>query len=208
MARSLITLLAVVLPLAACGVGEEVNQMREAAESMGQYAEGMEEMAREMEEMNERGPAEAIDFRELRETLPGSAAGLPQTEQDGQRQSMGQGFAVSNASRTYSEDDRRIQIEVTDTAGIPMARMMMAWMNIQVDREDDDGYERTTQFEGYPAMESYNTTNQSGSIQYVIANRFLINVEGRNVSMNQIMDAARSVDNRALDGMRDVGYQN
>lgn len=204
--RPVSSLLLLAAVLLACGIGDEVNEMREATEAMGQYAEGMQEFAEQMEEANERGPAEPVDFRELREFLPDDALGIAQTNQGGERNSVGQGLSYSTANRVYEDGDRRFSVNVTDTAGVPIARAGFMALAIDIDREDDNGYTRTGEFEGHRSMEEYRASNQSGTLTYIVENRFLVVVEGRGVTMDEIKRVANQVDHRALRGLRDFGY--
>ena len=82
--------LALALPLAACGGGDDNEEpgFFEQAGQMADAAQGMAEMAEQMQEQAELGPAEAVDFRVLRDMLPESAGGLPRSGQEGSRQGI------------------------------------------------------------------------------------------------------------------------
>jgi hypothetical protein len=178
-----------------------------AARQAQQAMRGITEAARRAGE--EGRVVQTVDFRQLRDLLPASAAGIEQTDAGGERQAMA-GFSVSQATGTYREDDRSLEIKIVDAgAAGSFVALGAAWMLAEVDRESSSGFERTTRFEGYPAFEKYEEGRRGpqGKIEMVVADRFFVTAEGRNVSMDEIRAAASSVDLRALAAMRDEGRE-
>jgi hypothetical protein len=78
-----------------------------------------------------------------------------------------------------------------------------AWANNEFERESDDGYEKTTTFEGYKAIEKYTVSTQKGELQIIIGKRFVVDVDGRRVEMSQVLDAARTIDLEKLESLKD-----
>lgn len=120
------------------------------------------------------------------------------------------GFNISRAEGEYRDADdssRRIELQITDAGGF--GRMMMfgaTWMQMEVDRESSTGYERTTEFEGYPAYEKFEDGNrQRSELQLVVGDRFFVSADGHNVDMDDLKDAVRAIDLDDLEDMRDVG---
>lgn len=172
---------------------------RDAARGMRDALEGMS---------GENGVVtETVDFRRLRDLLPERAAGLSRTDASGERQSFG-GVSVSTARAEYREDDRTLTVQIMDAAGTgAFALMGAAWLMAEFDRETSDGYERTTTFEGHRAFEKLDERTGRAELQVVVENRFLVSIEGRNVSMSDVQRAARDIDLRSLARMRDEGRQ-
>jgi hypothetical protein len=172
-------------------------------------AESAEEMQRNQEEG--RPPAEPVDFRRLQELLPEEAVGLARTDRRGER-SGAMGMTVSNATATYQGEAAAdgttpsLELKVSDFGGVAMATMIgAAWTMASIDRESDTEYERTTTIGGHPAYIKYNHQDRSGHFQQWVAERFLVEANGRGLSDDQMRQALASVDARQLVGMRDEG---
>ena len=217
-------ILALLLLLAACGSPEpdregEVERSADPAGAEGP-ASAAQQAQRAMQGLSEAFAGatgqngdgrvvETVDFRRLRDLLPESASGIERTDASGERQAMG-GFSVSQASGTYRDEQRSLEIKIVDAgaAGSFMA-LGAVWMMAEVDRESSTGFERTTRFQGYPAFEKYDESGRrtGGKIEMVVGDRFFVTVEGRHVSMEEIRAAAGELDLRRLAAMRDEGRE-
>ena len=197
----------VLLTVAGCGGSDEPKEpgLFDQARQAGSAVQGLQEMGERLEEQANVPPAEPVDFRRLKEMLPETAAGLSRTSAEGARQGMG-GMNVSNADGTYGDGDGRITLSITDMGGMQAAMMLgAAWTMVSVDRETDTETERTREIAGHPGYEKFNTEQQAGELQALVADRFLVKAEGRGVSAAQIQAAFDSVDLSALEAMKDEG---
>lgn len=207
--RRLPLLLALVaLPLAGCGGDASSDDIEDTGESgvFGQL-QNMERAVEEMQAAAEREPADPVNFRELRETLPEALSGMERTEAEGATQTT-MGFSISEAEATYEvpEGNGRIDISVMDYGAVPALGMMgFAWTMTEIDRETSSGYEKTIRMGENKGFRKYDTEGQRGEFSLVIADRFIVQVDGRDVSDDQIEAALRAVDLDALEGMRDAG---
>ena len=153
-------------------------------------------------------PVEPVDFRELKDLLPEEVVGWKRVSHEGQR-SGAAGFTVSTASALYQPEDRRyttINIELIDTGGLgSLATMGMAhWLSIEVDREDDSGYERTREYDGYPAYETFVAKDGeigSANLSIVVERRFIVQLHGADIRMEDVISAADELD---LDRLADL----
>ncbi|MEP0547931.1 MAG: hypothetical protein ABJF88_13430 [Rhodothermales bacterium] len=154
--------------------------------------------------------AETVDFRTLRDLLPEELDDFERTDASGERTGIA-GFSFSQAEGEYRSDDgeRRISLQIVDAGGIGQMTMLGAsWMQLDVDRESSDGYERTTEFEGYPAFEKLRSGERPRSeLQLVVADRFFVSANGQNVEMDDLKDALEEVDFDELKDLRDVGVE-
>ncbi|HLA64267.1 MAG TPA: hypothetical protein VK610_07550 [Rhodothermales bacterium] len=211
----LLLALALLLPLAACGGGDDGPTADDgplgAARRMGEAAEQMGEAAEQMGEGAQNGtPVEPVDFRRLREMLPEEVVGLARTNLSGERQGFG-GMNVSQAQATYEGTGAdgatsRLELKVADLGGVGMAAMFgAAWTMASVDRESERDYERTVRIDGNPGYEKYDTVDRRGDFQVLVADRFLVTSSGSGLDDDQFRDALRAVDLDALEGMRDEG---
>lgn len=78
---------------------------------------------------------------------------------------------------------------------------MAAWSMIDVDKETEDGYEKTGKMGDNKSYEKYNNSNKSGEIAVMIRNRFIVTAKGNGVSMEKIKAPLEDVD---LDKLADM----
>ena len=163
------------------------------ADDFASAIDGFREAAEKMASGERVDP---VDFRELKELLPEEGAGLRRVSHEGQRTGAA-GFTVSMAEARYEADDGSgtIKISVTDTGGFGgIATMgMAAWLNVDMDRETDRGYERTTKYEGYPAYEEFQSWDGdlgSAELSFFVGERFIVQLDGSDVRMDDVKDAA------------------
>lgn len=184
--------------------GSESNSLPGA---LNQLAKGLQDAAKAAEEM-QNVTIEPIDFRELRDLLPEDAAGLERTDVTGEK-SGATGFSVSIAEADYSDGNGRdMNITITDAGSMTsLVTFGMAWIDMNIDRESDTGFERTDEFEGHKSFQKYDGASDpaTGEIIVLVANRFVVKVEGTGVSFDDLRKAARSVDLAELDNRKDEG---
>ncbi len=174
----------------------------EAKEAPQNFLEGVEKMAKDMEKTAKDGPKETIDPKKLKELLPADADGLNRKEASSEK-TAAMGFGVSTAHGRYANDNNQsIDINIIDVAGTGVAMMgMAAWTLASVDKESDDGYEKTTEYEGYKAYEKYNSKNKDGEISVMVANRYIVEVKGYGVDMDKIKATLKDIDLDKLKGL-------
>ena len=94
--------------------------------------------------------------------------------------SAAMGFGASQAEGKYKGGgEARLKIKIVDTAGfggIALAAFGLAAM--EVDKETDDGYERTTTLGGNKAFEKYNNKAKNGELKVLVGNRFIVEIDG------------------------------
>ena len=157
-------------------------------------AEAMQEVEKAVEQMNDGKAVEVIDFRELKALLPQRLLGMERTAHEGEKAGA-MGIVVSNAEAEYEDGDRRLQVKIVDTGGIMGAAMgMAAWAKVEVDRETQDGYERTTTIDGHKAFESYQTDTGTGELNLLIDERIVVSLEGRNLEPAALRTALEQLD--------------
>jgi hypothetical protein len=141
------------------------------------------------------GARPAVDFRELRALLPAEAAGLRRTAARGKKTGAF-GAGVSEATGDYGEAGTpQLVMQITDLA----AMGHFGWISAEIDSEGDDGYERTTQYEGRRGVEKYRTIDRTGSAKVMVAGRFMVEIKGDNIDPAQLRAAAEAIDFDALE---------
>jgi hypothetical protein len=149
---------------------------------------------------------ETVDFRELKEMLPGSANGLARTDATGEKNGA-MGMTISTAEGTYTNGDKQITLKITDIGAMAGIGSMSAyaWAQTDIDRESDNEYEKSTTFKGFKAFEKYNKQSHSGDLSVLVGDRFIVEANGNNVDMKAIKKAVEGIDLRKLDGMKAKG---
>ncbi|MFK7934329.1 MAG: hypothetical protein AB8G22_12525 [Saprospiraceae bacterium] len=137
----------------------------------------------------------------MKKLLPDEIGGAERTDAKGQRNGMF-GINIAQAEGKYRDGDKRADVSIVDVGGIGLAlRSMANWSQMEIDNESDDGYERTTEIDGYPALVKWNDRNQRGEIAVLVNNRFIVSIKGRNIDMDDLEDALDDID---LDDLEDL----
>lgn len=171
-----------------------------SAENLG---DAMKQLGQALSQVNNGEAIEPVDFRQLKELLPSSVGGLKRTKASGEKTSA-MGVKASHARGEYQNDDgANIDIEITDMGNMKgiAALATQSWLAVEIDNESDNGYEKTTKINGYKAFESWNGNDQSGEIEIIVKERFIVKISGYSVPMDKIKSAANGVDLNQLAGM-------
>jgi hypothetical protein len=218
MNRPALAVLLVAATLAGCGkeepakgadagskVGEAAQKMGSAmlAGDMGQAGEAMKQMGGALAGSVQ---VEPVDFRALKELLPESLAGLKRRSSEGSRTKV-MGVAASTAEAVY-EDGKggRMKVTITDAGTLTgLAAVAVAWINVEIDKEGDSGYERTTTIDGRKAYERYDKARRTGKLDVVSAGRFLVAAEATGLDMKAFRTAIERIDLAKLDALKAKG---
>jgi hypothetical protein len=206
-----ILLLTAIFILFGCGKGgDQPNEKQKSKDKTGikkldDFVDNLKEVQKSMEEGSKY---EVVDFRELKDLLPESIGDLKRTNAQGEK-SGAMGFTVSKAEADYNNEDysQRIDIEITDMTGASGFAGLAAWgwAMADIDKETENGYEKTTKYKGHKAFEKYNNRDQYGSIEVLVSGRFMVSVNGNNVPMATIMSAIDQIDIGKLEAMKEAG---
>lgn len=146
-------------------------------------------------------PKAIVDFRELKELLPKELPGGLKGTRKGQKNGAF-GMMVSEAEGSYEGENGgpSISMKITDISGTGGLGAMAhtAWASAEVDNETDDGYEKTTTISGFKALEKFNTKGKNGEIQVLVDRRFVVEVRGSDVTVEQLKGALGTIDLKKL----------
>ena len=161
--------------------------------------------------MKKGSKVETVDFRKLKELLPEELDGMKRTGASGEKTNSF-GIKVSQSEGNYKSEDgqQNIKITITDLGSMKglTGMALFAWTMADIDKETDDGYEKTTEFKGYKAFEKYNTTDKNGDLEIIVGDRFMVKGEGWGVDMDAIHNALGAIDLGALESMKNEGKDN
>ena len=152
---------------------------------------------------------ETVDFRELKALLPESLRGMKRTTATGEKNGA-MGIQISSAEGQYASDDgKSVTVTIADIGSVTgLAGMATyAWASTEIDRESDGGYEKTTMFKGFKAIEKYNKQSRSGELSVLVGGRFVVGAEGNGIDMDALKSALGNVDLRKLDRMKGHGVK-
>ncbi len=151
------------------------------------------------------GGEESVDYRTLEEILPNAVAGLDRVEREGGRtQVLGMSFTAVSAK--YAYEDQSIEIDLADLGSLTSLVALGAteWLETEIDRESHRGFERTRKYRRrgntYPSYEKMD--GDHCEIQICIADRFIIGIEGKRVSMDLCEEARDEIDFRRLERIK------
>jgi hypothetical protein len=215
-----------VLSLAATAIGCKSPEQKAAEET----AKNLQEASKQMEAASKNAGAnmgdamaamgaavsgtangnkkvETVDYKELKALLPESLPGMKRTDASGEKSSA-MGMQISNAEGRYSADNGgSMTVKITDIGSMTGLAGMAAytWARVDVDREGDDGYEKTSTIGGYKSHEKYSKSSKSGEMSVLVGDRFVVAVNGDNVDMDAIKGALGKVDLGKLNSMKGEG---
>lgn len=152
---------------------------------------------------------ETVDYHVLKDMLPASLGDLRRTDATGEKAGA-MGMQVSHADGSYSNDKgSSITIKITDIGSMTGLAGMAAyaWAATSIDRESDNGYEKTSTLNGYKSHEKYDKSSKYGDISVLVGDRFIVEASGSGIEMGALKDAIGKVDLGKLNGMKNVGVQ-
>ena len=108
------------------------------------------------------------------------------------------GFA--SADGEYKKNDTTsVKVNIVDCAGEAGSGFyaMNYWTKMSIESENDQGYTKTVDFMGGKAVEDYKKYNNSYSLTFTANDRLLVTLQGRNVSLGQLKEAAKALNLKA-----------
>ena len=180
------------LHLAGCADKEDTEKLGEQKSTV----EETDETALKSGETKVSQSVGPIDFRKLKELLPEEIAGFKRTEASGEKTGA-MGFTISTAESKYKGNgNSSVKLEIFDTGGVAgVATMSLAaWTMADIDKETENGYEKTTKLEGHKAFEKYDNINKSGELNVLVADRYVVNVNGNNVTVDKLKSILGDLD--------------
>lgn len=148
--------------------------------------------------------APMVSPKALKEALPKELPGLERVEAGSEKQSA---FGISTvvATGVYEAGEQSVTVELTDLGGMGGlgSMAMMGMENNEVDKETRTGFERTTTYQGFKALESFDKVEKSGEIQLFIGGRIGVKVNGSGLaSFDALAGAVKAMDLKALSELK------
>ena len=228
-------LAALLLLAAGCGKSPEEVAKEDAVKKQNDAGKQMEQAAKEMEEAARKGgeglaaamakmgvavggavgeaaksvgaAVDPVDFRELKGLLPETIGAMKRTSSEGEK-GGGLGIAVSHAEARYEGGGGSLQLKITDPGTLSgLASMAAMWMNMELDKETDTGYEKTGTANGRRFHEKYDKSSKSGEYTIIVGNRFMVDLHGRGIDMPTMKKAIDQINLAKLEALKEVGVK-
>ncbi|MEQ1775604.1 MAG: hypothetical protein ABL891_17645, partial [Burkholderiales bacterium] len=151
-----------------------------------------------------KGAVEPVDFRVLKELLPETIGGLRRGEESGERAAAG-GMKMSHAQARYGNGEKtRLRVKITDAGSMSGFAGMAgaAWAMIEIDRETDRGYEKTSTVDGRKMHEKWNTKDKRGEVDMIVGGRFIVEIRGTGIEMKDLKRAINAIDLKKLEALK------
>ena len=183
------------LAIASCGGGNKESKETTASDEINSIDDAANAMKKAMEGLNDGKAVEPVDHRKLKEMLKEKVHGFERAEYSSQSAGA-MGFNIASAEANYSASgDKKITATIMDTGGAGLALMSMAaWSSLNLDREDQNGWERTGTWKGYKSFEKYDKTSNSSELALIVENRFIVTLNSTNCDMGDLKKFADDLD--------------
>lgn len=161
-------------------------------------------IAENVKKLGNSKAAEPVDFHKLEVLLSEKLGDYSRTQLKGDK-SGAAGFLISTAEARYKgKNNQTIVIEIIDTGGIASASTMTLASRAmaEINRETATSHEKTTEIEGYKAFEKYDNPSRTGVLNVMVAERFLVNAEGKNISISQLKDVIKAINLSELNNLK------
>jgi hypothetical protein len=210
--------LVLAIAIAGCGKSADEKRAEETAKAVEETAKtaekaaeeaakGLEQMAKGLEAAisgtgsGDTKPVDPVSFRELQALFP-EVDGWTKNKPIGER--MSSPFPFSQAEVTYTKGDARLELKMVDS-GFNQLLLTPYAMFLQAgyEKETADGYEKSTQVNGQPGWEKWNTEAKDGELNAVVGKRFLVTIEGDRIDDPKVLhEVAGKIDMQKLAAMK------
>ena len=132
--------------------------------------------------------------------LPGTVAGFSRGEITSASAGAG-GMNTASARASYTRGDGQIDLSVTDLGGAAAFAQLGSAFNVNHSEQTGGKYERVGNVGGRLTTEKYDAADRSGAYSVVVAERFMVEAEGRGVAMTELKAAVAAVGLNRLEAM-------
>ena len=193
-----------------CGEKKSDSPQNESSNNKSDLENFADKMKDVSEGFKEGKKVNPVDFRELKALLPESIGDLKRSNLEGEKvAAMGMNISHANADYNDAEKNISIDIKITDLGSVSGLSGLAAygWYMVDIDKENESGYEKTMTYKGNKGYEKFNNKNKDGELSILVAKRFVVEVNGNNVSMDQMKAAVDMIDIGKLESWKDVGVE-
>lgn len=178
---------------------EAVGKKMETAEKQGTPEQQMQVAMEGLGAMLGGGKAvDPINIEQLKTFIPETFAGLPKKSSRAEKNGA-LGLMVSKAEASYGNDANvRVTLEISDLGGASGLLGLASWVNVEDEKEDEYGSEKTQKINGRMVHEK-SSKNGNTEFSIVIAERFMVKTEGQGVDIATLKSAVTGLDLNKLE---------
>jgi len=104
-------------------------------------------------------------------------------------------MVLSEARASFKAGDQSLEVIVLDFSGKPIPFMMMPQMEVETGEETV----RTTEVQGFKALETYRAKNKQAELNICVADRFWVKIDGEGIDHLQVLkEVAQQLDLKKL----------
>jgi hypothetical protein len=187
---------------------EQSKKMEEAQKSGDPNAQAQAAMQGMAAILGGGKRVDPIGIDQLKPFVPETFAGLAKTGGSAEKNGVA-GFSVSKAEGRYGDHGQKhVTLEITDSGGASGLMGLATWANLQGEREDENGFEKTEKVDGRLVHEK-GSKRPGGSNEYtvVLGERFIVEARGNGVDLPELKAAVGGLDLGKLEGLKSVGVQ-
>lgn len=173
---------------------EKVGKALNKAKSAKSIANDMEDLQENVEKLKEMEP---ISNADLKDFFPDKLIGL---DRKSFSVSDSQSFInLTQGEATYSDEDHKIKITVTDGAGEGGAAIVPTAMIVlrrNTESETEKGFSKTTEKDGHAMKidQNKNRDRTDSSMEFEVDNRFIVKLEGQNYTADELEEAYKDLE--------------
>ncbi|TLP74288.1 hypothetical protein [Maribacter sp. ACAM166] len=171
----------------------KVKEVKQGLDNFDNIIDGAEDMQKNIKKLSELTP---VSKEQIKDWMPEEVGDLKLTEYDISSQ---MGLSVFKLS--YKGDDekkKKINIIISDGAGkgSALVAMFSMFQNIEIDTENESGYERTQTFEGQRTLTKYQTSEkyEKATLQCLINQRFGIEANAWNMNPDELWNFIKKLE--------------
>jgi len=140
---------------------------------------------------------EAVDFRKLKELVPAELSGMKRSSCNGERNKVGE-MSISQVTASFKKDDNdgspKVELTVIDYSNLEMAKgMAAAWTTIEIDKDSDDGFEKTVKVKGNPGFFTWRKDGKRGEVQLMVGQRYIMTVQTDNIASDDVIKTVEAL---------------
>ncbi|HFA48980.1 MAG TPA: hypothetical protein ENJ95_08185 [Bacteroidetes bacterium] len=165
-------------------------------------ADAMKEAKDAMKQIGMNTDVKTVNFRELQKMMPEKLDGMERISKSGETAGA-MGMTFSTAEAKYKDDGGTVyEIKIVDTGGLGMGLMSMAaWSMATIDKEDDNGYERTSTLDGQKSFEKFRKRNEHCELSVIAHDRYIITGECQKCKMDRLKKIFKKM---GIEDMKDL----
>jgi hypothetical protein len=146
------------------------------------------------------GQIKLTDPEVLKAYLPGAVSGYARTGVSAESSAAG-GMGASTAKGAYQKGDASLNLSVVDMGAAGALAGMAGAFNVQSSHEENGRYEKVGKVGGRMTTETYDRNSKHGEYSVMVGDRFMVQAEGDNVSIDDLKAAVSSIDAGRLEGL-------